>query len=326
MSARTSSLRKRQFSDCTTSDSGATQCGQRASTVGADGRQRAAAYSSARLRALGPGVPPARDRERGDARADRRHRRDRAPHGLGPRLRALAGLPAAPFRTEELSLVHRVREPRLRVPHHPRHAGHLARRTPRSSPARVRHLLRDAAAGAARRADRALPPQPAPRALALPALARRAHVRCHPHARGPRAHRARPATLGAPARDPRRRGSVCSRRQRDARDGGRAASREHRGAPSLVVPAGGLLARARNRGVRAVVRAAPRVAHSQSQPIRARRIRAAWRARAADDHRRGAVPNAPAVVARDRPRHDGGDGLGRAVAFVFGLWRPRRIA
>ena len=48
--------------------------------------------------------------------------------GSGPRLRALARLPAAPFRAEELPLVHRVLEPRRRVLHDPRDAGHVRRR------------------------------------------------------------------------------------------------------------------------------------------------------------------------------------------------------
>ena len=55
----------------------------------------------------------------GDARPHRRHRRDRPPDGLGSRLRALAGLRAASLRAEELSLVHRVLEPRRRVLHDP---------------------------------------------------------------------------------------------------------------------------------------------------------------------------------------------------------------
>ena len=79
--------------------------------------------------------------ERDDARRDRRHRRDRAAHRLRPRVRALAGLPAASFRAEELPQLHRVLEPRDRVLHDSRHARHLAARAAVAH-ARVRHLRR----------------------------------------------------------------------------------------------------------------------------------------------------------------------------------------
>ena len=181
----------------------------------ARGSRRPAARARPARVALAELVPPARLGERGDARADRRHRRDGAPDRLGPRLRALAGLPAAPLRAEELPLVRRVLEPRLRVPDDPAHARDIPRRDPGArSPARLRWLafaifFGTLAAGAARRADRSLPPQPVARALALPALARRPDRGRRARGRGraaparpacPSGSRARASSSGSPPR------------------------------------------------------------------------------------------------------------------------------
>ena len=57
------------------------------------------------------------------------------------------------FEPQELPQLHRVLEPRDRVLHDPRHARDVAARAA-AAPARRSHLLRDAAAGAARRARR----------------------------------------------------------------------------------------------------------------------------------------------------------------------------
>ena len=125
---------------------------------------------------------------------------------------------------------------------------------------RVRDLLRHVAAGAARRDHDPLPPQPLARAVALPALGRRADAWRRARRRGERpAVRARASVRAAGQPVGRRRG-VRADRQRHARDRRRPASGQHGRAPPLVVRAGGVLARAGDRGVRAVVRGAARVA------------------------------------------------------------------
>src|SRR5207302_11012079 len=148
--------------------------------------QRAPAHTPARARDLLARAAAPDAGERGDARPDRRDRRDGPADGLRPRLRALARLRAAPLRAEELPLLHRVLEPRVRVLHDPRHAPDVGVRT-RSPAPRVRDLLRDAPAGAARRAHGAFRAQPVARALAFPAVGRRLDARGDPRARGARA-------------------------------------------------------------------------------------------------------------------------------------------
>ena len=59
-----------------------------------------------------------------------------------------------------------------------------------------------------------------------------------------------------------------------------------------------------------VVRAAPPLARPQQEPACAGRARAARSAAAADDRRRGAVPHASSLVARDRPRDARRDRVG----------------
>ena len=154
-------------------------------------------------------VPPARARERRRCSlSDRRHRRDGAPDRLRPRLRALARLPAATTsRTEELPLVHRVREPRLRVPHDPRLRS--SRGSPRGTPGLPRWPRRLALGiflGTLAQAPLGaltvhFDLNPLARAVALPALARRARrsASCSCSRRGG-AHGARPAARGVRAR------------------------------------------------------------------------------------------------------------------------------
>ena len=65
----------------------------------------------------------------GLALADRRHGRNRPPHRLGPRLRALARVHRGePVSEQELSLVHRVRQPDRQRADDPRDARRLGRR------------------------------------------------------------------------------------------------------------------------------------------------------------------------------------------------------
>ena len=178
--------------------------------------------------------------------------------------------------------------------------------------ARVRRLLRDAAAGAARRADRALPPQPVARPLALPALDRRADARRRARDRdASRAHgRSLPAWVPrvgllvgvaalvlivsgtfATASGPHP-GSAVVRRLWSFQP----AVYWHVRATAVFGVSFALLLvwLVRNRGAAG-----------------ARRARAARAARGADGGRRDAVPHAPAVVARARPRDPRGDGVGR---------------
>ena len=111
--------------------------------------------------------------------------------GLGPRLPALARLPARRSVPEEgLPLVRRVLEPRRRVLHRARDArarrrglAHARARPPREDPRDAR-LRRHARPGAARRGHRLLPPEPVARDLAPAAVAPRARPRRGRAARG----------------------------------------------------------------------------------------------------------------------------------------------
>src|SRR5207245_1251573 len=94
-----------------------------------------------------------------------------------------------------------------------------------------------------------------------------------------------------------------ARAERDVRDGCRAASGQRRRAAALVVPAGGLLARARDGRVRHLVRAAARVARAPQGAAGARCVPTARAPLRSDGDRRDAVPHASAVVARARACH-----------------------
>ena len=172
------------------------------------------------------------------------------------------------------------------------------------------HLLRHARAGAARRADGALSPEPVVGALALPALDGRADARGRARCGVAPSGAELVAELGAARRTARRPERVRPHLLGHARDGRRPASGQHRRAQAVVVRACGVLARACDGGVRNLVRARARVPRPQEGAAGARRARAARAARGADDDRRDAVPHAPAVVARARARDGGCDGVG----------------
>ena len=232
-----------------------------------DGRRCPAGLAAAGLLALRGRGPEARARERGRARPDRRHRRHGSAHRVGARLRALAGCTPHHFEPKSghsyIEFGNRVIA-FLTILDDARDLDLCAR----PPTARGAHLLRHARAGAARRVDGALPPESMVGALALLGL-------------DGRARRSRWCSLQSRARVRRARSQVGAVAglliglaacvllfSRDARDRRRPASGQHGRAPSLVVRARGVLARARDGGVRDLVRARPRVSRAQSRRSR----------------------------------------------------------
>ena len=134
---------------------------------------------------------------------------------------------------------------------------------PRLSVARVPHFLRDAPAGTARRADRALPPQSVVRPLALPALHRRPDPRGDARGRDARAPADHASRLGAACGAARRARRDRAARQRHVCDRLRPAPGQRRRSAALVVPAGGLLARSRDGRLRHLLRLAARLAGAE---------------------------------------------------------------